>query len=243
MFAVSCLAVSSQTCPSDHFSAVFVAAADQTVDQPILAVADPELTFFREIMKFRDADIRHFAEDAIYFFNETYGLDFSTSLPPNDQHELFYENAKMNPFFLSKDIKFTVTSNNWIQTGRTRSSCYQVSDGGFQVSFLGDQTLYGSYGGAEGKPAGITEGIGYGFYRIDACQQSPIILQWQSMTPLRMEPVDGIIVINQEQYNRVLGHGKGQGIATFTPDPNEPGKLHLTIRNVITFPAQQVGWF
>ena len=57
------------------------------------------------------------------------------------------------------------------------------------------------------------------------------------MTPLRMEPVDGLIVINQEQCNRVLGHGKGQGIATFTPDPNEPGKLHLT------FPAQQAGWF
>ena len=50
-------------------------------------------------MIFRNADIRHFAEDAIYFFNETYGLNFSTSLLPNDQHELFSENAKMNLFF------------------------------------------------------------------------------------------------------------------------------------------------
>ena len=237
LFAVSSLTVSSQTCPSDHFSAVFVATADQVLDAPIGAVPDPELTFFRDVLKFRDEDIRHAAEDALRFFNETYGLDFSTSLPPNDQHELFFENAKLNPFFLSKEIKFTITSNNWIRTGSTRSSCYTLSDGGFQVSFLGDQTLYGSYGGPEGKPVGIGNALGYGFFSIDVCQQSPIILQFQTATPLRAEPIDGISIINQDMYNHVLGYGKGQGIVHFRPDPYNPGKYRLTIRNAITFPA------
>ena len=89
VFAVSSLTVSSQTCPSDQFSAVFVASVDQVLNAPIGAVPDPELTFFRDVLKFRDEDIRHAAEDALRFFNETYGLDFSTSLPPSDQHEHF----------------------------------------------------------------------------------------------------------------------------------------------------------
>ena len=128
-------------------------------------------------------------------------------------------------------------SNNWIQTGSTRSSCYQICDGGFQISFSGDQTLYGSYGGAKGKPAGIGIGLGYGFFSIDVCQQSPIILQWQSASPLRTEPIDGISVINQDIFNHVLGYGKGQGIVSFKPDPYLPGKYHLTLRNTITFPG------
>ena len=234
VFAVSSLAVSSQTCPSNHFSAIFVATVDQVFDERIGAVFDPEFTFFRDVLKYRDEDIRHAAEDAFRFFNETYGLDFSTA-PPNPQHQLTLGNAQLNPFFLSKEIKYTVTSNNWIRTGSTRSSCYTLDDGGFRVHFLGDQTLYGSYGGPEGKPAGMGNVLAYGFFSINVCQQSPVLLQFQTATPLRPEPIDGINVINQDIYNHVLGYGKGQGVVYYQPEPN--GKVRLVIRNAITFPA------
>ena len=119
----------AQTC--HPFSATFVAIIDQNIDNPRhIHVDDPQLTFFRDIMKFRDDAIQHTLEDAIKFFNETYGLDFFLS-PPTDQNEYFYQNAQLSPFTLSDDIDYLVTLNNWIQTGNTRSTCYRFRDGGF----------------------------------------------------------------------------------------------------------------
>ena len=103
--------------------------------------------------------------------------------PPTDQHQLFYENATMSPFILSEDIVYTATSNNWIGTGSTRSSCYRIRDGGVNVTFSGEQTLYGSYGGTEGKTVGPTSALAYGFYIIDVCQQSPLLIQFLTTTP------------------------------------------------------------
>ena len=75
----------AQTC--HPFSATFVVIMDQNIDNPSgFTVEDPQLTFFRDIMKFRDDAIQHTFEDAFKFFNETYGLDFSLS-PPTDQNE------------------------------------------------------------------------------------------------------------------------------------------------------------
>ena len=164
----------------------------------------------------------HFTEDAIYFFNDTLLLTF---------HQLtdMYENAKFSPFVLSEDVSYTVTSNNWIRTGSTRSSCYRMYDGGASVTFSGDQILHGSYGGAEGKPVGPTNTLVYGFYVIDVCQQSPVLIQFQSSTPFRVEPVDGILVINLDLYNRVLGMG------LFTPDQYQSDKYHVSVRNSSLF--------
>ena len=88
------------------------------------------------------------------FFNESYGLDFPLS-PTNYRNEYFYQNAKLSPFRLAEGIEYLVTLNNWIQTGNTQSTCYLIHNGGLQVSFSGDQSLKGSYGGAAGKPAGV----------------------------------------------------------------------------------------
>ena len=61
----------------------------------------------------------------------------------------------MSPYVFLDGIEYFVTMNNWIRTGNTRSNCYRIQDGGFEVSFLADRTLYGSYGGAEGKPISV----------------------------------------------------------------------------------------
>ena len=238
-FAVSISSVLSQSCPSESFSATFVATSDVIVDgNPFLILGpnDPELNFLKEVMQFREEAIQHTIEDVMRFFNDFYGLDFSASTP-NEQNERFFQNATMGPFVLSEEANYVVTTNNWIRNGNTRSTCYKIHDGGFRVSFSADQTLYGSYGGAQGKPAGVNEVLVYGFYNIDVCQQSPVIIQYQSGSPFRAEPVDGTFVINCDLYNRVLGHGKAQGITSIEPVQNEPGKYRFTIRNAFTFPA------
>ena len=183
IFAVSSLAVVSQTCPSDHFSALITATLDQTFDDPLLLMFDPEVMFFKTIMKFREATIQHVTEDAIHFFNNEYGLDFSNSIP-NEQNQRFFQNATMNPVFLPPEkVNIIVTVIRWIQSGMTHSTCYSRRVGGFQVSFSSKQILYGNYGGAEGKLVGTESILVYGFYNIDVCKQSPIIIQFQTTTP------------------------------------------------------------
>ena len=106
LFAVSVMAVSSyDTCPSNQFSAVFTSTLEQTVDEPALFKLDPELTFFKDVLKLRDDAIRHVFEDAINFFNNTYGLDFSAS-PPNENYQCSIEDAVMSPY-----IYFLMTSS------------------------------------------------------------------------------------------------------------------------------------
>ena len=146
VFAALSLAVTSQTCPSAHFSAVFVATLDQTIDEPVLARPDPLFQICLE-MKLSSMHLR------MQFIFST-GLDLSGS-PPNEQNAVVFENAIMGPFLFPVEHNLVVNSKNWIQTGRTATSCNQVTNGGIAVIFIGDQTLHGSYGGTEGKPAGI----------------------------------------------------------------------------------------
>ena len=238
VLVTSCLvAVKSQTCPSEHFSAVFTATIDQIVDvaDATMDIMDPELTFFKTYMKFRDSDIQHTTDDAIQFFNNTYGLDFSDS-SPNEKNERFFQNAIMSPFIILPDvINNIVTDNYWVRTGNTYSTCYPISQGGYQVTFSANQTLYGSYGGAEGKPAGVADHMNYGFYIIDVCKQSPLIIQYQNNRPVHTEQLDGITVFTADLYNQVLGYGTAYGVFQFTSFPDDSSKLRFITRSVFTF--------
>ena len=188
----------------------------------------------KEVLGFRDDDIQHTIGDAMKFFNESYGLDFSLS-PPNDQNEYFYQNAKLSSGRFAADVIYWVTLNNWIQTGSTRSTNYRMRDGGFLVTFSGDQLLHGSYGGADGVSIGGNANVIYGFYSIEVCDQSPIVIQFQSATPTRQEAIDGTLNINSDIYNRVLGYGKAQGVFNVIRDTNNPDKFRLVTRNIMTF--------
>ena len=236
LFALSSLVVSSQsTCPPKHFSAVFLHSIDQIVDNPVsLSRDDPELSFFREVMKFQEKEIQHIFDDAIHFFNYTFDLDFSTAMP-NERNERVLDNAIMRTFALSDDTNYIATTNSWIRNGNTRSTCYRIRDGGFLVTLLSDQTLYGKYGGDEGKPAGPFEQFVYGFYSIDACEKSPVIIHYRCPIPIRAEPIDGALVVNCYAYNRVLGHGRIQGISIIKQAQDNSGKFHVNIKNIVTF--------
>ena len=219
------------SCPD--FTATFVGMLNQTVDF-VEVPSDPEMVFFKVDMKLRDDDIQHVFEDAIKFYNETYGLDFSNS-PPNDQKEYFFENAKLDLFHFHEGNHYQLILNNWIQTGNTHTTCPDIHGGGYRVTFTGDQLLHGSYGGVEGKPAGVGNIIQYGYDMINVCDQSPVIVQFQNASPLRMEPVDGKIVANYDIYNHVLGYGKALGIGSFKQDEDYPEKYRLVLSLVYTF--------
>ena len=71
------------------------------------------------------------------------------------------------------------------------------------------------------------------------CQQSPVVIQYQSASPLRHVPIDGVNIINCDLYSRVLGYGKAMGIFTVTPDPTNPGQFRFLARIVFTFQAKE----
>ena len=113
-----------------------------------------------------------------------YGFDFFLS-PPNEQNQYFFENARLRPFRFA-DIDYLVTLNNWIQTGRTRSTCYQIHDGRFTVTFSADQILRGSY---HGELAGKIEFVNYGWVLCRGCVS--LVIQY---SPVCQEPTDGTFV-------------------------------------------------
>ena len=236
ILAVSSLVVTvaTQVCPPTHFSAVIVGSVDETVEGLDFISEDLELLFFRKGLHFDEEEIHHVFEDAMDFFNNTFGLDFSVS-PPNEYNIRYLENAIMYPFILRKEINYIATANNWIRNGNTRSRCYRIYDGGISVAFLNYTTLYGRYGGEEGKPAVPFEPLLYGFYSIDVCEQSPVLIHYRCPTPIRAEPIDGTYVLNCYAFNRILGRGKTQGIGIIRPDQDDPGKYIFNFKNIITF--------
>ena len=55
VFAMPSLAVVSQSCPSEYFSAIITSTVDQTVDNPAEFIEDhPELIFFKTHMNLTD---------------------------------------------------------------------------------------------------------------------------------------------------------------------------------------------
>ena len=236
VFPAVILSVSAQTCPPDYFTATLLFASEPRLEvtEPPFA-PDPELTFFRDVLNLRESDIQHTVEDAIKFFDNSFGLDFSNSIP-NEQNERFIENAKMGPFRTPSNVLEFATVSNWLRSGSTRSSCYLVQNGLLAITFNASLTVHGRYGGPAGKPVGVPDVIVYGFYHIDVCQQSPVIIQLQSATPVRFVPVDGITVFTHDLYSRALGYGRAQGSIVARPDPDDPRYIRYTVRNALTFP-------
>ena len=86
------------------------------IRQPI--VVDTNLTFFREILGFDDAEIQQETQNAFQFFNERFGLDFSL-LEPNELGVHFFQNATFQPFRVACGP--TANFNRWLLTGNTQS--------------------------------------------------------------------------------------------------------------------------
>lgn len=230
-FATLLVASAAQTCQRDWLNAEFVitSVGDQDVD--LLTDFDPTFSYFRDVIKFTDEETERFTQDAINFYRMHYGLNFSG--PPDESGRRFFQNATLSPFILP--VNLTATSNNYIANGRTRSKCFLTREGGFTVSFSGEQMLHGAYGGEEGQPSFPGDFIDYSFFSLSLCPNDLFNIHVRSLTPNRRTQIDGFVTINYGTFNRQLGSGVGQG--TFRFLPSVPGvSFKLISRIVLQFP-------
>ena len=223
-------------CPAMiNFEAEFPSIADA-----ILPASEPFFfptarSFFQDVMKFNKREIEQVTSDAITFFKTTFGVDFSKiSVSKNGSRYLEEFDATLFDFQMNPAIGYSVVFNKWTVNGARHSNCVTTRGGGFIVMFGSDAILHGEYGGEEGRPIRANERIIYGFYNIPLCPQSPIVIQFQSATPIRIDTVDGFAIINLDLFNRELGRGLAQGV--FRVSPLGDGTTHYVIRNLITFP-------
>lgn len=73
---------SAPICPANFFIAEIVLTCDDIFPLSIIADRpDPDLTFFRNVLRFTDLEVERATEDALNFFNTRFGLDFSNITP------------------------------------------------------------------------------------------------------------------------------------------------------------------
>ena len=222
-------AAQSQMC-EEPFKAAITVVANVTFSDSASSL-DPDLVFYRQVMRFTEDEIDRDRKAAVQFFRDTYGLDF-TNIEPNDQGQRNLDNATFEPG--RSAINFTYVFNSWLVNGRSRTKCFPATGGGFRVRFSGSMMLHGEYGGEEGKLASTNEDIFYGHeYVFDACKQQGLTFHFESLAPIRTTPVDGYDVRIFRVTNRMLGEGTLWGVGRVTTVDATTHRFEL--REVFTF--------
>ena len=219
MFAIlfSILVITSaaaQSCPANQIAsdAQIILYSTEVVPASAFSLPagnfDTNLTFFSDVLGYSDDEIQQEVQNALQFFSERFGLEFSLS-QPNELGLRFFQNATLQPIMRTTGIDAIV--NRWILTGNTRSKCFGTRIGGFLVTFSGEQILKGTYGGEEGIDVPNDRTLSYECVSISVpppCE--PIVIQ--SQTPIPIEAVRiGIFVVFYELSHRTLGQGTAQG--------------------------------
>ena len=99
LFKILVTNVAAQSCSANlNPEAQIVLVTDRTIPLDVLGVSavDTNLTFFREVLGYDDEEIQQETQNALLFFNERFGLDFSLS-PPNELGLRFFQNAIFQP--------------------------------------------------------------------------------------------------------------------------------------------------
>ena len=230
-------AISTRTpCPqTNNFDSVFPSIVDCVLPESEPFFFKTAANLFQNVMKFSDREVQQVTTDAINFFKVTYGLDFSKVPPQNNRSRYLAElDVTLLEFEMNPALHYSITLNEWAVNGVRESYCIHTRGGGFMALFGSDALLHGTYGGDKGVPIRANERIIYGFYNVPICPQSPLIIQFQSASPIRMDTLDGFAVFNLDLFNRELGAGLAQGVFRVTPLGD--GNIHYVVRNVITFP-------
>lgn len=229
---------SAPRCPANFFIAEIVLTCDDIFPLSIIADRpDPDLTFFRNVLRFTDLEVERATEDALNFFNTRFGLDFS-NITPDALSRRVIQNAIFNPIRIP--INVTASVNTWLLNGNPRTSrCFTTLQGGYAVDFNGTQMLFGTYGnagGAQGRMVQNGDSLIWNYYHIDVCAQAPLIIRVESNTPARVDPTDGLIIDSNDLYNRQLRQGLEQGLFVSIPQPPNFNTARLVTRRVLTFP-------
>ena len=227
----------AQSCPGNLNSEAHIVFHSDTMFSPETLQAvlvDTNLTFFREVLGFDDAEIEQVTQNAFQFFNERFGLDFSQS-EPNELGIRSFQNATIQP---SRQPSGTfATFNRWLLTGNTRSRCFIVSIGGYYVNFIGEQTLRGTYGGEEGIQVTSGRVVSYDYLSISISHRDPFVIQRRTTIPNESLQFEGVYVLFFEVSQPTLGRGGFQGFFQ-TERGTENGTIILrrSVSAVATFP-------
>ena len=198
---------------------------------------DPNLTFFRNVLKFTEQEIQTAMESAIEYFNTTFGLDFSQS-EPNQQGQRFFQNASFTAGKMP--LNATTKANRWLVTGNTKSRCFDVRLGMFSISFLDQQVLHGTYGGSQGRIMGPAAGaISWTYAWINTCPQSPVIILLKPTAPGSTTP-DGLALEPSATSHRILGNGVSLSTLVIQPLPPDQRLARVVLHNSITFPGEAI---
>ena len=140
------------SCP---FDAAFTIIDDRVEPASILnEFPDPQMSFFRDILRFTEAETQQVVEAAIRHFNTQFGLDFS-NIQSNDANQRFLRNAMFHS--IMAPFNATAIANRWLVTGNRRSRCFQVGSGQLQVVLMIQRCyMHGLYGGVDGRQAKAT---------------------------------------------------------------------------------------
>ena len=222
-------AAQSQMC-EEPFQAVLTFVTNVTFPIPFNFL-DPNHVYYREVLRFTEEEIDREREAAIQFFRDFYGLNF-TNIEPNEQGQRILENAIFEPIMVPFNNTFAF--NTWLVNGDTRTRCFLAGNGGFRVRFTVTVMLHGEYGGEGGRLGFAGETLLYGHdYLYDACALQGIIIQIESLAPIRSVQIDGFFVTAFRARNRVLGEGTVWGVGRVTPV--NTNTFRFEVRQVFTF--------
>ena len=195
---------------------------------------DPSLRFFSKVLGYSDDQIQQEVQNALQFFSERFGLDFSLT-QPNEEGLRFFQNATLRPI-RRFNIVFT-TLNRWILTGNTRTKCFSNPIGGFIVTFTGEQILKGTYGGEDGIDVLNDRNLAYEYMTISVPPCEPIVIQRRTPIPIEAARI-GIYVTFYELSHPTLGQGAQQGVVQLglVTAANGTAFVQLSGSSVFTFP-------
>ena len=240
LFTILVTNVAAQSCPANlnpKAQIVLVSARMVPLDVLGASAVDTNLTFFREVLGYDDDEIQQETENALQFFNERFGLDFSLS-PPNELGLHFFQNAILQPIRRSGGV--SATFNRWLLTGNIRSRCFNTVRGGYFVNFTGEQLLKGTYGGEEGIKVTSSRSLQYDHLSISTTHQNPVVIQRRTPIPNESSRI-GLFVLFYELSHLTLGQGSQQGFFQ-TELINGTDILHLSGSSVLTFPPNAIGF-
>lgn len=202
-------------------------AQPREVDEPTVVNYQTFKEFQAEVWGRDEADIQDFRQEAIDFYEQRFGLDFSDAQVQDDGSQSI-DGAKLVPSFVVPESEYRA----YIIGGRwTPPEGYVVRDSSFNVMLEPGTTLGGEYGGADGKVAEDGGLLAFGDYNIlipgpGNSSDETIDIRFRSTGPI-VPNADGVMTFVCDLESDQWGSGQARGIV------NPDGE----IRNALTFPA------
>lgn len=202
-------------------------AQPRIVDEPTVVNYETFKEFQAEVYGRDDAAIADFRQEAIDFYAERFGLDFSGAAVQADGSQQI-DGATLSPSFVAPETEYRAYT---IGGMRVPAEGHVVRDSSLNVMIQPGTVLHGEYGGAAGKVAAQGGLLAFGDYNIlvpgpgNSGNADEIQIRFKSTGPI-VPNADGVMTFVCDLEHEAWGDGQARGIVT----PNGE------IRNVLAFP-------